>query len=580
MVIANDQVQSIIATLNRAIDTTEVISTFVQWMGTTYGPTLCALLNQESSSISLSNSSGYAVPDMLIQWMRSPDSWLAWQGWETMRKVDLTNPITGLQIEQAGFMIPLHYDHSTRGMVWVERSGPAAEVQATNEQIVTLVVGMLSARLHYLDANASWSTLVDKLNDFNQGLTQQNSVEGIWEMVHDRLPLLFDTSSFYVSLWQPDDGQLNTPVAWQDGLQVEQEPIPLMGLSKAVITQGSPLLFRDLTQETDRLADMSVELDNREPGAGARAWLGAPLRNRQNEVIGLMSMQSDLPNHFGDPDLALMTLVALQIAQAVENQRLLQTEQERRRVASTLMEVSQVIGSTLDTDIVLDRILEQLQRVIGYDRASIIVPTVDVNDGTQMVVSASQGMQVYAIGQDIRLADDNPGRYVFLSQQPVVISDLQALPSSPNRTQRQDELPVRSWMGLPMVSQGRVSGLIILEKVEPGFYSEEQASTAFALARQMAVALENARLHEKSVEASRLKSEFLANMSHELRTPLNAIIGYSEMLMSQIYGELNSKQYDRVARVVSGGKHLLEMINDVLDLSRIEAGQMNLSLVK
>src|SRR5262249_5554090 len=100
----------------------------------------------------------------------------------------------------------------------------------------------------------------------------------------------------------------------------------------------------------------------------------------------------------------------------------------------------------------------------------------------------------------------------------------------------------------------------------------------FALARQAGIAVENARLYEQTMEANRLKNDFLANMSHELRTPLNAIIGYSELLLSQIYGELNAKQYDRVARVVSGGKHLLEMINGVLDLSRIEAGEMNLTL--
>jgi signal transduction histidine kinase/DNA-binding response OmpR family regulator len=128
-----------------------------------------------------------------------------------------------------------------------------------------------------------------------------------------------------------------------------------------------------------------------------------------------------------------------------------------------------------------------------------------------------------------------------------------------------------------MVAQDRVSGLIVLEKFTPSYYTEDQASTTFALARQAAIAVDNARLHARALEANRLKSEFLANMSHELRTPLNAIIGYSEMLLSQVYGELNAKQYDRLSRVVSGGKHLLEMINGVLDLSRIEAGQMNLA---
>jgi CheY-like chemotaxis protein len=94
----------------------------------------------------------------------------------------------------------------------------------------------------------------------------------------------------------------------------------------------------------------------------------------------------------------------------------------------------------------------------------------------------------------------------------------------------------------------------------------------------VAVAINNIDLYEQAVQANRLKSEFLANISHELRTPLNAIIGYSELLLTGMYGDLNEKQQSRIERVHASGKHLLELINDVLDLSKIDAGQMNLSV--
>ena len=270
-------------------------------------------------------------------------------------------------------------------------------------------------------------------------------------------------------------------------------------------------------------------------------------------------------------------LIALQISQTVENQRLLGAEQDRRKIASTLIEVSQVVSSTLDQDAVLDRILEPLNRLIQYDRASIMLPNAAAPEGNRMTIAASQGVQAHTRGQDILLLDDSPGRYVTLSALPMVVPDMQALITQ-GINPRSDATATRSWLGVPMVTQGRVIGLIVLEKFEPNFYTQDQASTVFALARQAGIAVENARLYAQTMEANRLKSEFLANMSHELRTPLNAIIGYSELLISQVYGELNAKQYDRVSRVVSGGKHLLEMINGVLDLSRIEAGQMNLVL--
>ena len=105
------------------------------------------------------------------------------------------------------------------------------------------------------------------------------------------------------------------------------------------------------------------------------------------------------------------------------------------------------------------------------------------------------------------------------------------------------------------------------------------------MADQAAIAIENARLfrelEEKSREleaASRHKSEFLANMSHELRTPLNAIIGFSEVLQEQMFGELNQKQIEYAGAIYSSGQHLLSLINDILDLSKIEAGHMELSL--
>ncbi|MBA3875240.1 MAG: response regulator, partial [Anaerolineae bacterium] len=302
-----------------------------------------------------------------------------------------------------------------------------------------------------------------------------------------------------------------------------------------------------------------------------------PMRNQMNEIIGLISIQSELPNHFSDSDLALLVLMALQMSQTVENQRLLEAEQDRRRIANTLIEVSRLVSSTLDPNVVLDRILEPLNRLIQYDRAYVMLPNAGITDGSRMTIAASQGTQAPSRGQEMLLHDESPARYVTLSAQPMVVPDLQALVTQ-GRTARSEGAITRSWLGVPMVAQGRVIGVIVLEKFESNFYNEDQASTVFALARQAGIAVENARLYEQTMEANRLKSEFLANMSHELRTPLNAIIGYSELLLSQVYGELNAKQYDRVSRVVSGGKHLLEMINGVLDLSRIEAGQMNLTL--
>ncbi len=564
--------QAIIEAVNQADSPLDVVQQVADWLGSAFGNTTIAVLNLENADLKLYASQDFVPHDSLNQWLRSADSWLDWQGWSVPRWHTANAPVSNLMLAEQGLLLPLRYAESVRGMIWL-----AVHPDTPDLSTSILLAGLLAARLDYLKTSSGWNTLVDKLNDFSRALVQKDGPDDIWAAMEDRVAELFDATSFFIGLYDPASALMRIPVAVEDGFLMTVEPMPLQGVSKAVITQGSPLYFRNLLMEQDRLAGYNTELTADEPGSGMRSWLGVPLRSRTNEVIGLISVQSELPQHFSDSDLALLMLIALQIGQTVENQRLLGAEQDRRRTASTLIEVGQVVSSTLDPNAVLDRILEPLHRLIEYDRASIMLPSAGAPDGNRMTVASSQGVDALSRGHEMLLLDESPGRYAILSAQPMVVPDMQALITQ-GRVSRSDAPATRSWLGAPMVTQGRVIGLIVLEKFEPNFYTQDQASTVFALARQAGIAVENARLYEQTMEANRLKSEFLANMSHELRTPLNAIIGYSELLMSQVYGELNAKQYDRVARVVSGGKHLLEMINGVLDLSRIEAGQMDLIL--
>jgi signal transduction histidine kinase len=138
---------------------------------------------------------------------------------------------------------------------------------------------------------------------------------------------------------------------------------------------------------------------------------------------------------------------------------------------------------------------------------------------------------------------------------------------------------------VPLARGGDVLGALALWRQEPGAFSDADVGLVGAFADQAVLALENVRLFEeieqKSVqleEASRHKSEFLANMSHELRMPLNAIIGFSEVLLEKYFGEVNEKQEEYLKDVLSSGQHLLALINDILDLSKVEAGRMDLDL--
>ena len=147
------------------------------------------------------------------------------------------------------------------------------------------------------------------------------------------------------------------------------------------------------------------------------------------------------------------------------------------------------------------------------------------------------------------------------------------------------EAGFRSLLGLPLLRGGSPIGAIVIYRAEPGQFENKHFELLKTFADQAVIAIENARLfreiEDKSRQleiASQHKSEFLANMSHELRTPLNAIIGFSEVLSERMFGDINEKQAEYISDILQSGQHLLSLINDILDLSKIEAGRMELEL--
>jgi signal transduction histidine kinase len=147
------------------------------------------------------------------------------------------------------------------------------------------------------------------------------------------------------------------------------------------------------------------------------------------------------------------------------------------------------------------------------------------------------------------------------------------------------ESGVRAILAVPIVREGQLIGCLGVTRAQPGEFPPETIELLRTFATQSALAIQNAHLFQEIADksrqleaASRHKSEFLANMSHELRTPLNAVIGFSEVLLQRMFGELNAKQDEYLQDIYASGQHLLSLINDILDLSKIEAGRMELEL--
>jgi signal transduction histidine kinase len=177
------------------------------------------------------------------------------------------------------------------------------------------------------------------------------------------------------------------------------------------------------------------------------------------------------------------------------------------------------------------------------------------------------------------------GRAV-IDREPVQVEDVLAVPQEfPTAQGTSRPVGIRTILAVPLMREGQAVGAIVLRRTEVRPFSEQQIELLKTFADQAGIAIQNAKLfreiQEKSAQlevANKHKSEFLANMSHELRTPLNAIIGFSEALIDKLFGDLTDKQLEYQKDIHQSGKHLLSLINDILDLSKIEAGRMELEL--
>jgi signal transduction histidine kinase len=249
-----------------------------------------------------------------------------------------------------------------------------------------------------------------------------------------------------------------------------------------------------------------------------------------------------------------------------------------------LGDVSQAVNSTLDLDTVLATIVAKAVQISDTEAGSIYV-----FDASQQEfrLRATHAMDDQLIAQlachPIRAGETALGRST-MQRRPVQIADLGDLPPSPLR-----EMVLgagyRALVAIPLLRPDRIVGALVVRRKQPGLLPEPTVDLLQTFAAQSVIAIQNAWLfreiekksHQLELE-SKHKSQFLANMSHELRTPLNAILGYTELILDNIYGETSDKMRSVLSRVQINGRHLLGLINDVLDLSKIEAGQLTLSL--
>jgi signal transduction histidine kinase/ActR/RegA family two-component response regulator len=353
---------------------------------------------------------------------------------------------------------------------------------------------------------------------------------------------------------------------------------------------GRVALDRRIEQVGDVLSDPDYGRRDVQEIAGYRTLIAAPLI-LDDEVVGAITLWRTKVEPFDDRETSMLRAFAAQAAAVVRNMHLVRELEGRQRELAHKVEQLQAlneVGATVSSSLVLDEVLYTIilnaVRFAGCDGGSImeyveaerrLLPRATYPSSPDLL----KGLRKIRIGLDETFV----GR-AAREGHPLAISDIEQVDRDVH-LQLLYSAGWRSVLAVPVLRDSQIIGVMVVRRKTPGAFSDEVLDFMETFASQSALAVFNARLfrelERKSAElhvASEHKSAFLASMSHELRTPLNAVIGFSEVLLERMFGDLNERQEEYLRDILNSGNHLLELLNEILDLSKVEAGRMELEL--
>ncbi len=302
----------------------------------------------------------------------------------------------------------------------------------------------------------------------------------------------------------------------------------------------------------------------------------------RGELIGTLGVHDNPMDPLTEEERALIESFSIQVSNALDNARLITQTQKRATELQAVADLTASASSILQQEALLKEVVDLTQKRFDLYHTNLYLLEEDRRTLRLVAASGDVGEQMVFAGWTIDVfTQSSLAGAVVRSRQGVIVPDVTIDPNFLKNPYLPD---TRSELSVPMIVSDDVVGVLSLQSQKPNAFSDEDIQIHRTLATQLAIALQNAKLYEEQLETAeqlremdQLKNNFLANMSHELRTPLNSIIGFADVLLEGIDGELNDRMIEDVTLIRDGGRHLRSLIGDILDQAKIEAGMMELS---
>jgi signal transduction histidine kinase len=489
--------------------------------------------------------------------------------------------------------VPIRIEAQVEGVLFVNNRSPRPFTDRDEKTLQRLAdhaaIAIRNAQLH--DTTIRRAQQLTTLNRLSQTVTTTLDVKRVAQEILAAVQVLIPGVAGRLWGWAEEEKTLH--VVASIGLHnPEGGHAPRLrageGLAGIVAATRQPVTCRDVTQDSRFL--------NRAWAAqeGLASCVILPLAQGER-LSGILAIYTRSPHEFSEEEVELLRSFAAQAAIAIENARLHNSAVRRGVELEALLRATRSVMSGLDLQGILDRIVAEAAAMAGARHVTVML----VDKTAQVLRLAALAGNPVPEGLSIPLGMDLSG-LVAQTGQPVFSADS---PNDPRNllAERDRELGFVTYLGLPIKVRDEVLGVLTFDSTVPRHYSSAELDYLTSFADQAAIAIEHARLYEairqhaatleqrvqqrtreleearhQAEAASRHKSEFLANMSHELRTPLNSIIGFSELLREPQVGSLTDKQARYVGHIHQAGEQLLELINDVLDLAKVETGKITI----